>query len=110
MSPLPSCPTCGSGLVQPLRWQQRQGGDLLVELRCPECFVVVQICHTSEEMAALDRSQAASREVLVAAYERAVAENMAALADAFREGLARDLVTADDFAPRGRRASLPRAA
>jgi hypothetical protein len=63
-------------------------------------------------MAALDRSQAASREVITAAYERAVAENMEALADALREGFARDLVGADDFAPRParRRTALPRAA
>ena len=100
MSPLRSCPSCGSGLVQPLGWQQQVNGEVLVELRCPECFVVVQACHTGTELAELDRHQAASREVMVAAYERAVADNMAALGDALREGLERDLVTADDFAPR----------
>ena len=104
MSPLPSCASCGSRLVQPLRWKQRPAGDVLVELRCPECFVVAQAAHTTEQMAVLDRDQAACREVLVAAYEQAVAENMAALADALHEALARDLVGADDFAPRLRAA------
>jgi hypothetical protein len=103
---LPLCPSCGSELLQPLRWQQQGTDELLVELRCPECHVVMQACHTSEEMQALDRRQAASREQIVAAYEQAVAESMEALATNLREALERDLVGADDFAPR----RLPRAA
>jgi hypothetical protein len=115
MSILATCPSCGSELVQPLRWQQQPGGELLVELRCPECFVVTQTCHTPKEMQELDRRQSASREQIVAAYERAVAENMEALAASLAEAFARDLVDADDFAPRVRRRSggadsLPRAA
>src|ERR687890_283728 len=107
MPSLPTCPGCGSGLLQPLRWQQRTPEELMVELRCPECFVVMQACHSAQEMEELDRRQSASREEIVAAYERAVTENMEATATSLREALARDLVGADDFAPRGR---LPRAA
>jgi hypothetical protein len=112
---LPTCPSCGSDLVQPLRWQQRKGGELLVELRCPECYVVMQACHTASEMEELDRRQTASRDLIVAAYERAVAESMEELAVALREAFARDLVGADDFAPRRLRprrgpGTLPRAA
>jgi threonine synthase len=111
----PSCASCGSHLVHPQRWHQRKDGELLVELRCPECFTVTQTCHTQEEMEELDRRQSASREQLVAAYERAVTENMEAMAGSLREALARDLVGADDFAPRALRRrsgpdSLPRAA
>jgi uncharacterized Zn finger protein len=98
--PLPTCPSCGSDLVQPLRSQKDEGGDLLVELRCPECFVVMQACHTAAEMAELDRRQTASREQIVAAYERSVAESMSQLADTMAEALARDLVGPDDFAVR----------
>src|SRR4051794_35595929 len=57
---LPTCPSCGSDLVQPLRTEKQKGGDLLVELRCPECFVVMQACHTVAEMADLDKRQTAS--------------------------------------------------
>jgi hypothetical protein len=96
--------------VQPLRWQQRKSGELLVELRCPECYVVMQACHTPSEMEALDRRQTASRDQISAAYEQAVAESMEALADQLHEAFARDLVTADDFAPRRRPRPLPRAA
>ena len=96
---LSQCPSCGSDLVQPLRWQQRKAGDVLVEMRCPECFTVMQACHTAGEMEELDRRQSEWREQIVAAYERSVAENMEALAESLREGLERDLLGADDFAP-----------
>jgi erythromycin esterase-like protein len=112
MPSLPTCPGCGSELVQPLRWQQQSSGELLVELRCPECFVVMQACHTAQEMEELDRRQTASREQIQNAYDRAVAENMEATAASLHEALARDLVGPDDFAPRGgrRKGRLPRAA
>lgn len=97
------CPSCGSDLVQPLRSEKVKGGELLVELRCPECFVVMQACHTAAEMAELDRRQAASREQIVAAYERSVAESMEILADTLAEAFARDLLGPDDFAPSPRR-------
>ncbi|HVL94595.1 MAG TPA: hypothetical protein VM266_01910 [Solirubrobacteraceae bacterium] len=113
MPPVQVCPGCGSELVQPLRWQQRKGGELLVELRCPECGVVMQACHTPQEMEELDRRQTECRDQIVAAYERSVAESMEALAANLREALERDLVGPDDFAPRpfteGAR-RLPRAA
>ena len=99
MPSLPTCPSCGSDLVQPLRSEKKKGGELLVELRCPECFVVMQACHTAAEMAELDRRQIASRDQIVAAYERSVAESMEALADRLAEAFARDLLGPDDFAP-----------
>jgi hypothetical protein len=106
------CPSCGSDLVQPLRWQQRKNGELLVELRCPECHVVMQACHSPEEMEELDRRQSAGRDQIVAAYEASVTESMECLAQNLREALERDLVGPDDFAPRGgrRKGRLPRAA
>jgi threonine synthase len=84
--------------VQPLRRQERKTGELLVELRCPECYVVMQACHTVAEIEELDRRQTASRDQIVAAYERAVVENMETLAENLHEALERDLVSADDFA------------
>jgi hypothetical protein len=88
---------------------------MIVELRCPECLVVTQASHSAQEMQEMDRRQSASRDELMAAYDRAVTENMEAMATSLREALARDLVGADDFAPRPARRpsgpdSLPRAA
>lgn len=51
-------------------------------------------------MRELDLRQTAGRERLVAAYEMMVNESMEALASCLTAAFARDLLTADDFAPR----------
>ena len=94
------CPSCGSALLQPLRSRPGSDGGMIVDLRCPECFTWLQECCSALDLSELDKRQAASREVLVDAYERSVTESMEALADCLRMALALDLVGADDFAPR----------
>jgi hypothetical protein len=94
------CPRCGSILLQPLRSRPGPGGEMLVDLRCPECFTWMQECCSRAELAALDKRQAAWRELLVDAYERSVAESMEALAVCLGAALELDLLGADDFAPR----------
>ncbi len=94
------CPSCGSTLLQPLRSRPGAGGEMMVDLRCPECFMWMQECCTRGELAALDKRQAAQRELLVEAYERSVTESMEALIVCLAAALALDLVGADDFAPR----------
>ena len=110
MTVLTVCPGCGSALLQPLRSRALAAGGMMVELRCPECFAWMQERCTRGELAELDRSQAASRAVLVDAYERSVAESMEALADCLAAALARDLVTADDFRPAALRSRAARPA
>jgi hypothetical protein len=56
--------------------------------------------HSRAELRALDRRQAECRQALVDAHERSVKESMDALATLFGVALARDLIGADDFAPR----------
>ena len=73
---------------------------MLVDLRCPDCFMWLQECCSRVALAELDKRQAAWREKLVVAYERSVAESMEALAVCFGQALELDLVGADDFAPR----------
>jgi hypothetical protein len=73
---------------------------MVVELRCPECYAWLQECCSRGELAELDKLQAASRELLVEAYERSVTENMEALAACLGAALELDLLDADDFAPR----------
>jgi hypothetical protein len=94
------CPSCGSALLQPLRSRPAGDGDMLVDLRCPECFMWMQECCSRGDLAELDKRQAASRELLVDAYERSVVESMEALAVCLGQALELDLVGADDFAPR----------
>jgi hypothetical protein len=100
MARLSTCPTCGSHLIQPQRSRAHEGGRMLVELRCPECFAWTQAACTRGELAELDRRQAASRETLQDAYERIVAESMEALGACLGTALALDLIGPDDFAPR----------
>ena len=100
MAALVVCPGCGSALLQPLRSRPDPDGAMVVDLRCPECFMWMQECCSRVDLAELDKRQAAWRELLVDAYERSVLESMEALAVCFGQALERDLVGADDFAPR----------
>ena len=94
------CPCCGSALLQPLRSRPGTGTEMMVELRCPECFTWMQECCSRGELAELDKRQAAWRALLVDAYERSVVESMEALAFCLAMALELDLLGADDFAPR----------
>jgi hypothetical protein len=73
---------------------------MVVDLRCPECFMWMQACCSKGDLAELDKQQAASREQMVDAYARSVTESMEALALCLAQALELDLVDADDFAPR----------
>lgn len=95
-----ACPSCRSDLVQPLRWEALPSGDLEVRLRCPECETCFRVIRSPAAMRELDLGHVAARERLVDAHERMVSESMEALADALTAAFARDLLTADDFAPR----------
>jgi hypothetical protein len=94
------CPSCGSALLQPLRSRPGADGAMVVDLRCPECFMWMQENCSRGELAELDKRHAAWRELLVDAYERCVTESMEALAVCLGAALELDLVGADDFAPR----------
>jgi hypothetical protein len=52
----------------------------------------------------LDRELAAGRAAVRESYDRAVRRNMYQELQALRNALARDLISADDFTPLGRRA------
>jgi hypothetical protein len=93
------CPDCGSGLVQPTCWEQGEArGQWRVWRRCPECEWSCDSVHGEVEIDAFDEQLDIGAIELadeLRALERA---NMAAMADAFSTGLARDLIGADDFA------------
>ncbi|MEO8688384.1 MAG: hypothetical protein ABI611_09200 [Solirubrobacteraceae bacterium] len=109
MAVLSLCPSCGSHLLQPLRWEPKGDEEVTVDLRCPECLTWMQGCFSQADMKELDRLQTAGREEIQSAYEVQVAEAMEALIACLQAALALDLVGPDDFAPRPLR-KLPRAA
>ena len=94
------CPACGSSLLQPLRSRPGQRRRDAGRHALPRVLHVDAGVLQPSELAELDKRQAASRELLVDAYERSVTESMEALAICLRAALALDLVDADDFAPR----------
>ena len=104
-----TCPYCGSNFLQPLRCEARAQDSVAVELRCGECGAWVTEACTRAEVRELDQRQAEWRQVIVAAYERSVAETMDALANCLGAALALDLIGADDFAPRLSRRPRPAA-
>jgi hypothetical protein len=63
-------------------------------------MIWMQASHSRADMRELDRRQAEWRAAILAEYERSVAESMEMLAICLEEALQRDLVSADDFAPR----------
>ncbi len=92
-----ACPSCGSTLVQALRWEPGAGGTHDVALRCPECESCFRARLGPAAMRAFEAHQAAARRELTAAYDRVVAESMEALAACLAAALERDLLGADDF-------------
>ncbi|MGH2969561.1 MAG: hypothetical protein ACRDK0_10920 [Solirubrobacteraceae bacterium] len=87
-----------------MRCEVQESDEVLVDLRCSDCMMWLQVLYSREEMAELDRCQTEWRDEILAAYERSVSESMQALAAVLGPALALDLVGADDFAPHPPRA------
>ncbi|HEX8105242.1 MAG TPA: hypothetical protein VF533_21665 [Solirubrobacteraceae bacterium] len=100
MAPVDACPRCGSALLQPLRCEPLPDDEFDVGLRCPDCETCFRVVQTAEEARRLDRRQIAARAAVTRAHDEVVRESMAALAAAFGAAFERDLLGADDFAPR----------
>jgi hypothetical protein len=97
---LPACPACRSTLLQPQRRRSDQAPSVTVDLRCAECSAWTRGSYSASELVHLDRQQVEGRLALLQVYERCVSESMEALAQCLAVALERDLVGADDFAPR----------
>ena len=74
MAAMTMCPRCGSTFLQPLRCEAKGSDVVVVELRCPDCMTWLKAPHTRADMRELDRRQAEYRGVIVASYEKLVAE------------------------------------
>jgi hypothetical protein len=96
------CPHCGSRLVHPTEWQVQPGGEISLQLRCPECLTGMEGTFAAPRVRELDRELAAGRAAVRECYERAVRRHMYDELQALRNGLTRDLISADDFRPRSR--------
>ena len=92
------CDGCGSGLVQPTRWQQGPDrGHWRLWRRCPECEWSCDAVHGEREIDAYDEELDAGTQALSGVLKQLERENMQRMADSFAAALAVDLITADDF-------------
>jgi hypothetical protein len=95
------CPHCASRYVHPTRWSAQPNGAISLELRCPECLAAMEGVFHPQQVRELDRELASGRALVRDTYERVVRRHMYQELQALRNGLSRDLISADDFRPRG---------
>jgi hypothetical protein len=92
------CPECGSGLVQPTRWEQTASrGHWRLWRRCPECEWRTDGIHGEHEIDAYDEALDDGTEAIATRLEELERESMSRIVEAFSTALAADLLTADDF-------------
>jgi hypothetical protein len=92
------CPSCDSGLVQPVRWEQAgDRGHWRLWRRCPECGWNSDAVHGEREIDAYDENLDIGTQALNKALKQLERENMRHMADAFSAALDADLLTAEDF-------------
>lgn len=95
------CPHCASRYVHPTQWQAQPDGGISLRLRCPECQAAMEGTYPAARVRELDRELTSGRALIRDAYERLVRRHMYQELQALRGALARDLICADDFLPRG---------
>ena len=92
------CPECGSGLVQPTRWEQTpKRGHWHLWRRCPECEWRSDGIHGESEIDAFDEALDDGADALAAELGELEREGMREIAEVFAAALAADLISADDF-------------
>jgi hypothetical protein len=93
------CPACGSGLVQPLSWEQgSERGCWHLWRRCPECEWRGDAVHDEAQIDAYDIELDTGTEELAHGLSLIARENMERLAESFIKALHNDLIGAEDFA------------
>src|SRR5947209_20323205 len=95
------CPHCASRYVHPTRWEALPDGGIALQLRCPECLAAMEGTWPAARVRELDRELTQGRTLVREAYQQLVRRHMYQELQALREGLARELISADDFRPRG---------
>lgn len=92
------CQSCASTLVQPQGWHELPDGRLILDLRCPECFVCTTGSFDPQLVADYDERLVKGRQSMVADYELVLRHNMQELSESFERALELDLIGPDDFA------------
>lgn len=92
------CPDCGSGLVQPISWEQEGNrSHWRVSRRCPECEWAGEGVHGEIAIDAYDEQLDLGSHELAGELRTLEHANMCEMADAFVLALWQDLIGPDDF-------------
>ena len=91
------CPSCESGLVQPVKWFEQGEGRWHVDLRCPECEWTGGGTYSQKVVDRYDEVLDIGTEVLLDDLNRLSRANMEEHVDAFVAALQADLVLPEDF-------------
>lgn len=96
-SALHVCQHCGSKLVEPVAWLEREPGQWQLTLRCPECCSTYTGVHPVAEVEQLDQTLDAAQGSILADLYSLSRANMAADVEQFIGALRTDLVLPEDF-------------
>jgi hypothetical protein len=91
------CPGCGSGLVYPVRWEERAGGRWQIERRCPDCEWHDDAAFDHEVVEAFDDVLNQGREALLAGFRTLSRANMADDVERFIQAIQEDQILPMDF-------------
>lgn len=92
------CPSCGSHLVQPQRWERTtKPGSWRLWRRCPECEWTGNRIHHEAEIDAYDEELDHGSYVLDDALTEMQLDALTEIAGPFGQALEEGLITADDF-------------
>ena len=94
---LVDCPSCGSDVMNPVRWHELDESTWWIRLRCGECGFVREVEATNEEAERLDADLIRGISEIAQAVAKLDRRDMAAVSDALTAALERDLIDADDF-------------
>jgi hypothetical protein len=92
-----TCPDCGSVLVQPVDWQERDDGSWQVELRCPECGWWNCDVHSLRDVDRYDEELDRGGQELMEDLRALTRANMEEELDRLARALASDSILPEDF-------------
>jgi hypothetical protein len=91
------CLDCGSGLVQPVQWQEAGPENWTVLLHCPNCDIYREGVFSQACVEAFDEVLDDGADALTRDYKRLVHANMAGEIEVFVAALATDAILPEDF-------------
>ncbi len=91
------CAECGSQLAYPTTWEEADGDNWTVTIRCPECETCREGVFSQEAVEAFDERLDAGTDALMGDYRRLTRANMAEEVDRFAAALSADAVLPEDF-------------